>query len=484
MELERKNNLLSKLIGDKAFYKMVFAVAVPILIQNVITNFVALLDNIMVGRVGTEEMSGVSIANILLFVFNLAIFGATSGVGIFTAQYFGSKNETGMKHSIRFSMYWGLALLVASILIFGGAGKALINLYLHDTGTIGDAEATLGFGTSYLSLMVIGLPAFVVSQVYAGTVRSAQRTMPPMVAGLCAVAVNLVLNYVLIYGKWGAPELGVDGAAIATVVSRYVEAIIIVIWCHVSKKMPYFKGVWRTLKVPLEECKAYIKRGTPVFINEVLWSLGISMIAQCYSVRGLVVVAALNIQSTINNLFASGYLTMGVATGIIVGNILGSGDMEKARDSSRKLMAFSATLGVLLTGLYIGLAFVFPSLYNTSDDAKELAKYIMIVAACFVPLESIINCAYFTIRAGGRTLITFLFDSFYTWVIPVPVAIIISRLTNLDIIWMYLTIQCLEIIKMTVGFIILRSGIWCKKFVKDGTAIEETEQTIEMKEEG
>ena len=208
------------------------------------------------------------------------------------------------------------------------------------------------------------------------------------------------------------------------------------------------------------------------------------MIAQCYSVRGLVVVAALNIQSTINNLFASGYLTMGVATGIIVGNILGSGDMEKARDSSRKLMAFSATLGVLLTGLYIGLAFVFPSLYNTSDDAKELAKYIMIVAACFVPLESIINCAYFTIRAGGRTLITFLFDSFYTWVIPVPVAIIISRLTNLDIIWMYLTIQCLEIIKMTVGFIILRSGIWCKKFVKDGTAIEETEQTIEMKEEG
>lgn len=484
MELERKNNLLSKLIGDKAFYKMVFAVAVPILIQNVITNFVALLDNIMVGRVGTEEMSGVSIANILLFVFNLAIFGATSGVGIFTAQYFGSKNETGMKHSIRFSMYWGLALLVASILLFGGAGKALINLYLHDTGTIGDAEATLGFGTSYLSLMVIGLPAFVVSQVYAGTVRSAQRTMPPMVAGLCAVAVNLVLNYVLIYGKWGAPELGVDGAAIATVVSRYVEAIIIVIWCHVSKKMPYFKGVWRTLKVPLEECKAYIKRGTPVFINEVLWSLGISMIAQCYSVRGLVVVAALNIQSTINNLFASGYLTMGVATGIIVGNILGSGDMEKARDSSRKLMAFSATLGVLLTGLYIGLAFVFPSLYNTSDDAKELAKYIMIVAACFVPLESIINCAYFTIRAGGRTLITFLFDSFYTWVIPVPVAIIISRLTNLDIIWMYLTIQCLEIIKMTVGFIILRSGIWCKKFVKDGTAIEETEQTIEMKEEG
>ena len=483
MELDKKNNIFSKLIGDKAFYKMVFAVAVPILIQNVITNFVNLLDNIMVGRVGTEQMSGVSIANILLFVFNLAIFGATSGVGIFTAQYFGSKNETGMKNSIRFSMYWGLALLVAAILIFGGAGKALINLYLHDNGTIGDIDATLGFGTSYLSIMVIGLPAFVVSQVYAGTVRSAQRTLPPMVAGLVAVAVNLLLNYILIYGKWGAPELGVDGAAIATVVSRYVEAIIIVIWCHVSKKMPYFKGVWRTLKVPLEECKAYLKKGTPVFINEVLWSLGISMIVQCYSVRGLVVVAALNIESTINNLFAAGYLTMGVATGIIVGNILGSGDMEKAKDTSRKLMAFSTTFSLALAALYIGLAFVFPSIYNTSDEAKEVAKYVMIVAACFVPLEAIVNCAYFTIRAGGRTLITFLFDSFYTWVIPVPVALIISRLTDLDIIWMFLTIQCLEIIKMTVGFIILRSGIWCKKFVKDGNGIEELNETVETEQQ-
>ena len=483
MELDKKNNIFSKIIGDKAFYKMVFAVAVPILIQNVITNFVALLDNIMVGRVGTEEMSGVSIANILLFVFNLAIFGATSGVGIFTAQYFGSKNETGMKHSIRFSMYWGLILFVASVFIFGGAGKALINLYLHDSGSVGDIDATLEFGSSYLSLMVIGLPAFVVSQVYAGTVRSAQKTMPPMVAGLCAVAVNLILNYVLIYGRWGAPKLGVDGAAIATVISRYVEAIIIVVWCHVSKKMPYFKGVWRSLKVPLEECKAYIRKGTPVFLNEVLWSLAISMIVQCYSVRGLVVVAALNIQNTINNLFAAGYLTMGVATGIIVGNILGSGDMEGARDTSRKLMAFSTTLSVVLAGLYIGLAFLFPSIYNTTDDVKEVAKYVMIIAACFVPLEAIVNCAYFTIRAGGRTLITFLFDSFFAWVIPVPVALIMSRLTNLDVIWMYLIIQCLEIIKMIIGFIILHSGIWCKKFVKDGSEIESTEGIAEVEQQ-
>ena len=469
MELGKRQNIFSKFIGDKAFYKMVFAVAIPILVQNVITNFVNLLDNIMVGKVGTEQMSGVSIANLLLFVFNLAIFGATSGVGIFTAQYYGSKNESGMKHSIRFSMYWALTIMAVCVIIFGAAGKALIDFYLTDTGTTGDVEATLGYGVSYLTIMVIGLPAFSVSQVYAGTMRSTQKTFPPMVAGLVAVAVNLFLNYVLIYGKLGAPALGVKGAAIATVVSRYVEMIILIIWCHTSKKLPYFKGVWRSLRVPSADAKAYLRKGFPVFINEVLWSLGISMIVQCYSVRGLATVAALNIQNTMNNLFSASYITMGAVTGIIIGNILGAGKIDEAKDTSRKLMAFSTFFCTLLAVLYIGLAFVFPEIYNTTDDVRAIATKVMIVAACFVPVEAIVNAAYFTIRAGGRTFITFLFDSFFTWVIPVPVALLISRLTNMDVEWMYLVIQALEILKVVIGFIILRSGIWCKKFVADGT---------------
>lgn len=475
-----KTGFLSKLVGNKAFYKMVFAVAIPILIQNVITNFVSLLDNIMVGQVGTDEMTGVSIANILFFVFNLAIFGATSGIGIFTAQYYGSNNDTGLKRSIRFSMYAGLLILVVGVVIFGSAGKALVNFYLHDNGSTGNIDSTLKFGTDYLSLMVIGLPPFVISQVYAGAVRSTQKTLPPMVAGLCAVAVNLFLNYVLIFGKFGAPVLGVKGAAIATVSSRYVEAIILVVWCHVSKKLPYFKGVWRTLRVPLKDCRDFLKKGTPVFINEVLWSVGISVIAHCYSIRGLATVAALNIQTTMNNLFSAGYITMGAVTGIIVGNILGAGDMEGAKDTSRKLMAFSTAFCTLLAGAYIGLAFGFPYIYNTTDEVKEIAKYLMIIAACYVPVETIVNASYFTIRAGGRTFITFLFDSFFMWVIPVPVAFMLSRLTALNVIWMYVVIQGLEIIKLVIGLVILKTGIWCKKFVKDN--LEELPQEISVDE--
>ncbi|MBR1747793.1 MAG: MATE family efflux transporter [Clostridia bacterium] len=465
MEKNGFRGFIERYLGDKAFFKMVFSVAVPILIQNAITNFVSLLDNIMVGSVGTEQMSGVSIANILLFVFNLAIFGATSGVGIFTAQYFGSKNEKGMKYTIRFSMYWGLVLFVVGLLIYGGLGKAIINLYLHENGSTGDIASTLEYGTDYLTIMVIGLPPFVFSQVYAGTVRSAQKTLPPMVSGLVAVAVNLLLNYVLIYGKLGAPAMGVEGAAIATVVSRYVEAIVLGVWCHASKKLPYFKGVWRSLFVPKAECASFVRKGFPIFINEVLWSISISVIAQCYSVRGLATVAAMNIQSTMNNLFSAGYVTMGAVTGIIVGNILGSGDLPGAKDTAKKLMVFSALFCTLLGAIYVGLAFVFPSVYNTTEEVKRLATAVMLVAACFVPLEAVVNATYFTIRAGGRTVITFLFDSFFAWVIPVPVAFMLSRLTDLDVVRMYLVIQCLEIIKLIIGLLIFRSGIWCKNFV-------------------
>ena len=155
---------------------------------------------------------------------------------------------------------------------------------------------------------------------------------------------------------------------------------------------------------------------------------------------------------------------MGAVTGIIIGNILGAGKIDEAKDTSRKLMAFSTFFCTILAGLYVGLAFVFPDIYNTTDDVKHIATTLMIAAACFVPIEAIVNAAYFTIRAGGRTFITFLFDSFFTWVIPVPAALMLSRLTNLDALWMYVVVQSLEIIKVILQTVLV--SYFLIKFVK------------------
>jgi len=204
------------LIGDRAFYAMVLSILIPIIIQNAITNFVNLLDNIMVGQVGTEQMSGVSIANQLMFVFNLCIFGGISGAGIFSAQYHGADNQEGVRHCFRYKLYLSALLIGAALAVFLLRGEFLITRFLHDDSASGRIEITLSHGTRYLHVMLWGLLPFTLTQVYASTLRETGETRLPMFAGIAAVFVNLVFNYLLIFGHLGFPKLGVEGAAIAT----------------------------------------------------------------------------------------------------------------------------------------------------------------------------------------------------------------------------------------------------------------------------
>jgi putative MATE family efflux protein len=243
--------MLNKYIGDRAFYRRVITVALPIIIQNGIANFVSLLDNIMVGQVGQIPMSGVAIVNQLMFVFNLCVFGATSGAGIFTAQFHGSGDDNGVRHTFRFKMIIGTLISALGIAIFLAAGDPLIRLYLTGEGDQADAAGILSYGREYLLVMLWGLPAFAFSNGYASTLRESGETMVPMVASVTAVFVNLILNWVLIFGHLGAPELGVVGAAVATVIARYVELAVVVIWTHMhGNKMPFIKGAFRSLHIP------------------------------------------------------------------------------------------------------------------------------------------------------------------------------------------------------------------------------------------
>lgn len=327
-----------KYIGNKAFYMMVMAIAVPIMIQNGLTNFVNLLDNIMVGRLGTEEMSGVSIVNQIIFVYNLCIFGGTAGVGIFTAQYFGQKNDEGIRSTFRYKIWLALIITVGAAFLLLFFGKQLILLYLMGENG-GNEKLALEYGMTYLRIILLDLPAFMILQVYASTMRECGETVVPMKAGAAAVAVNLIFNYLLIYGKFGFPRLGVAGAAVATVLSRYTETAIVVIWAHThEKENTYMTGLYKTLSVPRDHVKKYFIKGTPLLLNEALWSFGMAVLAQNYSVRGLTVIAAMNIANTINNLFSVVFAAMGESVAIIVGQALGFGDMKRAREIDNKMI--------------------------------------------------------------------------------------------------------------------------------------------------
>ena len=211
MQTKAKTGFFSRFIGDKAFYKLILGVTVPIMIQNGISNFVSMLDNIMVGQIGTEQMSGVSIVNQLVFIYFLAIFGGMGGIGIFTAQYYGSNDQEGVRATFRAKFVLGLVLTAIAFVVLSVFGKELIGLYLNDSGDGSDLAATLQYAESYLWIIFISFPAFFVLQVYASTLRACGETVLPMKAGIAAVLTNLLFNWLLIYGVWFFPKLGVQG---------------------------------------------------------------------------------------------------------------------------------------------------------------------------------------------------------------------------------------------------------------------------------
>lgn len=459
-----------KFIGDKAFYGKVLAVAVPIMIQNGITNFVGLLDNIMVGQVGTEQMSGVAIVNQLLMVYYLCVFGGLAGAGIFTAQYFGQKDEEGIRHTFRYKFWMALLLTGGAVLLLLAGGSGLIRMYLNGSSDGGDLGAALRYGQDYLGVMLLGLPAFMMVQIYVSTLRECGETVLPMKAGIAAVAVNLCLNYLLIYGKMGLPALGVVGAAAATVVSRYVEASIVILWTHRHKEEnPYIVGIYTTLKVPLGLAGKYFVKGAPLLVNETLWSAGMAMLVQCYSVRGLSVIAGLNIANTINNVFNVVFIAMGDAVAIIIGQLLGAGKMEEARDTDNKIIAFSVVCCIGVALLMAGIAPLFPRIYKTTDEVKAVAVQFILAQAIFMPQAAFMHAAYFTLRSGGKTVVTFLFDSVFVWCVSVPVAYGLSRLTSISVIAIFALVQMADWIKCIIGFILVKKGVWLQNIVaKEG----------------
>ena len=453
---------LNRFIGDRAFYRRALSIAIPVLIQNTITSFVSLLDNIMVGQVGTLQMSGVSIVNSLLLVFNLCIFGANAGGGIFVAQFHGSGDHTSVRRSHRVKLYTGCAITLLSILLFLFAGDGLIGLYLQGEGDARDAALALDFGREYLAVMLFGLLPFALTTSYSGTLRETGHTAIPMAGGVLAVLVNLALNYILIFGHFGAPALGVKGAAIATVISRYVELIFVAGWAHLNPgKNPFIKGLFRSFYVPKALLGNIFRKGMPLILNEFLWSTGLAVIHQSYSTCGLDVVPALNIANTIFNLANVSSIAFGNAVAIMMGQLMGSGAKEaEVRDTNRKLLALTVFCGAVVGVALLFFSDLFPTLYNTSDSVRHLAGQMIRIIAIMLPVSCFTLATYFTLRSGGQALITFLFDSCYQWVCPVLLSFLLTRLTDIPILPLYTLCQVVDVIRCFIGAHMLKQGKW------------------------
>lgn len=450
-----------RLIGDRAFYQMVLRIAIPIMVQNGITNMIGLVNNITVGKMGTEQLAGVAIANQLISIFNMCVFGAVSGAGIFGAQFQGKQDYEGVRHVFRLKVILMLVLSALAVGLFAGFGKPLIAGFLHEGSDGSDLALTLKEGYEYLLIMLIGFLPYGLSQAYSSTLREADRTVVPMRASIYALVLGVVLNYLLI------PVLGVAGAALATVVSRFAELGMNAWWTHTHpEEVPFVLGVYHTLKVPGDLVKQVLIKGTPLLLNETLWSVGFTVVNQTYSYHGVAVVAAVNIATTIANLVNVLFSSMGASIGIIIGNMLGAGDMEKVKEADAQMITLSLMIATGVCVLMLICGPYFPQIYkNTTPEVRDLAKWFIWAEAIAAPLRAFVNASYFTLRSGGKTIITFLFDCGFVWCGNVVVAYVLTHFTNMHIVPIYFCCKMVEIIKCVIGFALVKKGSWMKNIV-------------------
>ena len=461
------HNIRRKFIGDKEFHKKVLALMIPIMVQNGITNFVNMLDNVMIGRVGTVQMTGVAIANQLIFIFNLSIFGAISGPSIFGAQFFGKKDQKGLQYTFRFKVILCVLMTVIGITVFYFWGNPLTKLYLSGEGNVEDAVASLKFAREYMLIMFLGLLPYAMSQCYSSTLRETGQATVPMFSGMAAVVVNLCLNYILIYGKFGFPRLGTKGAAIATVISRFVELLVVALWTHLhSERNKFIVGVYKSIYIPRYLILRILAKGFPMLFNETMYAIGVALTNQCYSTRGYDVVSANNICNTFFSVFGVAFMAVGAAIAILLGQLLGAGKLDEAKESGIKLITFSVFVSAVVGTVFLGCASIIPSFYKTNDSVRYLATRLMQICALTMPLDAMAHACYFTLRAGGKIYITTMFDSGYIWFLSLPTAFILSSFTNISVLYIYAICQLLNLAKCIAGGILVEKGIWLKKIVE------------------
>ena len=441
-----------KVLKDKAFVKKFFSLAFPVMIQALIGLTVNFVDNLMVGGLTNEAVSAVYAVNQGTFFFIVISYGIVSGAGIYVQQFFGAKDDDHLRQSVRYKILAVTLLLAVFLPLFFFGGSTLIGFY---TRSATNAQEILRLGMQYLPIILLSLIPMAYTTVYATTFRETGKTIYPLITGIIALVTNIGFNALMIYGL----DMGVVGAAIATVIARCVEFIATFI---LVKKIntPFSKGVFSHFHIEKKMVKIISKKSFPLFFNEVLWAGGMVMLSLAYAQRDGVL-SALSIVYTMTDIFGIVFQGLSVGIGVMVGNLLGAGKIEEAKENNKKLFILGIFISLVAGVVMAILAFVAPYMFvEVTPEQKLLATKLLLVYASFLWAFSLSVCSYMTLRAGGKTLITFLFDSMTMWVFVVPTTWALALFTGLDIVVIFIVVQSFDVAKALIGVGIVSRGTW------------------------
>ena len=437
------------------FLKRLVIISIPIILQQLFLNFASLLDTLMVGQLDDASISGVYVATQIIFVANLMIFGSVEGGTVFFSQFFGKRDIDHMRNSYAIKFVFSISIAILETIVLSFFGRNLITLFL-------DTEAEIQVALDYLNIVLWTMVPFAISVSISSTMREAHHSISPMVITFIGIIFNIVFNYIYIFGKFGAPNLGASGAAIGTMVNRIVEAVLLV-GIVIIKKYPFSQNFLHSFKIEKKLFKDMSIKSLPLFLNETLWSLSQTVLVFFFTKCDSIATVVLPIVQTIFNLLFVVLLGLGNGISIVVGNTIGEGSFDEAQKQAYDSLIFT-TVSCLVLGI---LLFIFSdlivSLYSgVNQDARELASFFIKFSAAYLLINGINTTLFFLLRAGGKTEVVFFFDSFYGWIISIPFAFVLAYFTKIELRYMYLVVYLIDIIKTAVGFILLLRKKWYK----------------------
>ena len=445
---------------DKRFYRLLFSIALPIAVQNLITFMVSMVDTLMVGALGEIQLSAVSIANNLFFVLTILMFGLAGGSNIMISQYWGKGNVKTI-HKILAIMY-RVCLLITGIFIF-------IALFLpkYFMGIFTTDKAVIDFGASYLRIVCIGYLFYSITNCTIMMLRSVKTVSISIIVYTASLVVNSILNWIFIFGNLGAPELGIRGAAIATVCARITEFSIVLVFMFIYERKIGLK-IEHLLKIDKEILKDYVGLCTPVLCNELLWAIGASMISVIVGRMGTEVVAANSINGVAHQFVTVFIFGMSNATAVIIGNTIGEGKKEKAKEYAYSIGIFSVVMGCI-SGLMILLIKPFVvDFYNVSYSTKLIAMEIMTVTSGIIVFQSLAsNFMMGVLRGGGDAKFVLINDLIFMWLVAIPGGFFVAFVLELPVALVFLVIKCDEILKSLTSVYRVISGKWVNDVTKD-----------------
>jgi putative MATE family efflux protein len=444
---------IKNLFSDKQFYKDLFAISAPIMLQSLVNSFVNMVDTVMVGRLGTVSIAAVGLANQVFFFFSIILFGICSGGAIFTAQFWGKKDIPGIRKNTGLCIILNTFVALVFTLLILTIPEKIMGIFSRDSAVIKE-------GTEYLSALSPSFIPFGISFVFIHTLRSVEKVRLAMVTTIIALSVNVVLNYILIFGMGSVPAMGVTGAAIATVIARYSEVILLVAVSYAKGYAP--AGNFRELMgFDSSFVTRFFKVITPVILNETFWSLGITLQSVVFARTDTDAIAAFNITKTFSQLTWVVFMGLGNGVAVLVGKRIGEGEEQAARDYADRITMFVFLLAFCAALVLLPMSKLLPHIFNI--NAQTLAHTVsMFVILCFAYPPKAFNMAMVVgvCRAGGDTVFCAIYDVVVMWLVSLPAAAVASFVFHAPIWLIYLCIMSEDVFKMILGLWRLKSGKW------------------------